>query len=314
MKWIEIQVKTTTEASEIVTNLLYESGAEGLAIEDPNVIFEFEKKPGDWYCAEDDVNNYDFEGILIKGYLQKSDDLVDKIELLKQNIKNISTYDIDYGPGEVTITEVEDSDWAEEWKKYYKPKRVGKHIIIKPTWEEFDAKTDDIVVEIDPGMSFGTGTHETTMLCMQRLEKYVHQYDTVIDVGCGTGVLAIVAAKLGALNTLAIDLDEDAVRIAKENIEINGMKNRITVKHGNLLDMIDLKANVIVGNLLAEIVVMLADGIKNFLEEDGVFIASGIILDRIDLVVDALETNGLEIVEIQKMGEWACIVSRPCEV
>lgn len=312
MKWIEIQVKTTTEASEIVTNLLYESGAEGLVIEDPNIIFELEKKPGDY--IDGDVNNYDFEGILIKAYIQKSNDLVDKIDLLKQNIKNISNYDIDYGPGEVLISEVEDSDWAEEWKKYYKPKRIGEKIVIKPTWEEFNAKDGDIVVNIDPGMSFGTGTHETTMMCIEQLEKYVHQYDTVIDVGCGTGVLAMVAAKLGAINTLAIDLDEDAVGIAKENIELNGLKNRINVKHGNLLDMVDLNANVIVGNLLAEIVVILSSEIRKFLEDDGVFISSGIILDKIDIVVEALESNGLDIVNIQKMGEWACIVSKPTGV
>lgn len=311
MKWIEVQVKTTTEASEIVTNLLYESGAEGLVIEDPHTIFELERKPGDWDYVDEEINNFDFEGVVIKGYLEESNDLVDKIDLLKQNIRLIESYGIDYAPGEVSISEIEDSDWAEEWKKYYKPARVGEHLIIKPTWEEFDTQDGDIVIDIDPGMSFGTGTHETTQMCMQQLEKNVHQHDTVIDVGCGTGVLAIAAAKLGAINTLAIDLDEDAVRVAKENVELNGVKNRVNVKHGNLLDMVDLQANVIVGNLLAEIVVMLADGIGKFLEEDGTFISSGIILEKVDMVVEALEKNDLEVVEIQKMGEWACIVSRP---
>ncbi|NBI05662.1 50S ribosomal protein L11 methyltransferase [Senegalia massiliensis] len=314
MKWIEVQVKTTTEAVETVTNILYEAGACGLVIEDPNDITHFETNDEKWDYIDPKLLESDFEGVIVKGYFEESEDLIDKIELIKDNIEMIPTYQLDKGLGEVTTSEIEEQDWSETWRKYYKPKRIGEKVVIKPTWEEYEKQEEDIIIELDPGMAFGTGTHETTMMCIRQLEKYIHKFDTVFDIGAGTGVLAIASAKLGAVNTIAIDLDEDAVRVAKQNVVKNGVANTVQVKHGDLLEIIDGKANVIVANIIADIISILAKDIKKFLENDGVFISSGIILDKIPDVKKSLEENGLTVVDEIKIGEWACLVSKIGEI
>lgn len=314
MKWIEVQVKTTTEAVETVTNILYEAGACGLVIEDPNDITHFETNDEKWDYIDPKLLESDFEGVIVKGYFEESEDLIDKIELIKDNIEMIPTYQLDKGLGEVTTSEIEEQDWSETWRKYYKPKRIGEKVVIKPTWEEYEKQEEDIIIELDPGMAFGTGTHETTMMCIRQLEKYIHKFDTVFDIGTGTGVLAIASAKLGAVNTIAIDLDEDAVRVAKQNVVKNGVANTVQVKHGDLLEIIDGKANVIVANIIADIISILAKDIKKFLENDGVFISSGIILDKIPDVKKSLEENGLTVVDEIKIGEWACLVSKIGEI
>ncbi|MBS4536878.1 50S ribosomal protein L11 methyltransferase [Clostridium sp. D2Q-11] len=310
MKWIEVQIKTTTEAVETVTNILYESGAEGLVIEDPNDITLFKSDEGQWDYIDPSLMESDFEGAIVKGYFEESEDLIDKIELIKQNIEKIPSYNLDKGLGEVTTSEIEEQDWSETWRKYYKPKKIGEKVVIKPTWEPYEKADDEVIIELDPGMAFGTGTHETTMMCVRELEKYIHQFDTVFDVGCGTGILAIAAAKLGAVNTIAIDLDEDSVKVASQNIKKNGVANTVQVKHGNLLDVVDGRANVVVANIIADVIKILAKDIKRFMEDDGVFIASGIILDKIREVRESLEDNGLKVIEEIKLGEWACLVSK----
>ncbi|KPU27928.1 ribosomal protein L11 methyltransferase [Caloranaerobacter sp. TR13] len=310
MKWIEVQIKTTTEAVEVVSNILYEAGVGGLVIEDPNDLVFQNKNEGDWDYIDPTLEEQNFEGVIVKGYLPESEDLIDKIELIKQNVEKIPQYNLDKGLGEVTTSEVYENDWANSWKKYYKPKKIGEKIVVKPSWESYEKKPEDIVIELDPGMAFGTGTHETTIMCIKQLEKYVHQHDIVFDIGCGTGILSIAAAKLGAISTIGIDLDEVSVKVAKENVRKNGVANTVQIRKGNLLDVVDGRANVIVANIIAEVIVKLAEVVPKFLLEDGVFIASGIILDKIKDVKAALDKNGLEVIDEMKMGEWACLVSR----
>ncbi|WP_069649305.1 50S ribosomal protein L11 methyltransferase [Caloranaerobacter ferrireducens] len=310
MKWIEVQIKTTTEAVEVVSNILYEAGVGGLVIEDPNDLVFQNKNEGDWDYIDPTLVEQNFEGVIVKGYLPESEDLIDKIELIKQNVEKIPQYNLDKGLGEVTTSEVYEKDWANSWKKYYKPKKIGEKIVVKPSWENYEKKPEDIVIELDPGMAFGTGTHETTIMCIKQLEKYVHQHDIVFDIGCGTGILSIAAAKLGAISTIGIDLDEVSVKVAKENVRKNGVANTVQIRKGNLLDVVDGRANVIVANIIAEVIVKLAEVVPKFLLEDGVFIASGIILDKINDVKAALDKNGLEVIDEMKMGEWACLVSR----
>lgn len=313
MKWIEVQIKTTTEAEEAVSNILYELGVGGLAIEDPNDVLAFMKNEDDWDFIDPSLLNQEFEGVIIKGYFPESEDLIDKIELIKQNVEKIPQYNLDKGLGEVTVTEVYEKDWQDSWKKYYKPKKVGDKIVVKPSWEDYEKNADEIIIELDPGMAFGTGTHETTMMCIQKLEKHLKKDDVVFDVGCGSGILSIAAAKLGAGKVIGVDLDVVSVDSSKKNVAMNNVENIVQIREGNLLDVVDEKADLIVSNIVAEIIIDMTKNIKKYLNRDGIFISSGIILEKVDLVKESLESQGFAIVETYNINDWACIVSKFAE-
>lgn len=312
MKWIEVQVKTTSEAVEVVSNILYEVGAGGLAIEDPNDIEALANSKSEeaWDFIDSSLFQNRFEGVIVKAYFPESENLVEKIEIIKQNIDLISTYDLDKGLGEVTLSEVYEKDWEHAWKKYYKPTKVGEKIVVKPSWEDYEKKDGEIILELDPGMAFGTGTHETTAMCIKSLEKYVKEDDIVLDIGCGSGILSIAAAKLNAKKAIGVDLDELAVKVSNQNKNINNVEDIVDIRHGNLLDVVPEKADVVVANIIAEVVVILAEDVSKCLKKDAVFISSGIILEKIEKVKEGLLENGLEVVDVVTMGEWACIVSK----
>lgn len=310
MKWIEVQVKTTTEAVEAVSSILYDVGAGGLSIEDPNDIILYAKSDECWDYIEAGLLEHQYEGVIVKAYFPESEDLIDKIELIRLNVEKIPQYSLDKGLGEVTTSEVYEKDWAEAWKKYYKPKKIGDRIVVKPSWEEYEKENNDIILELDPGMAFGTGTHETTILCIRQLEKYINSGQTVFDIGCGSGILSIASAKLGAERVVAVDLDELAIKVTKENAKINHVENIIDVRHGNLLEVVNEDTDVIVANIIAEIIVILAKDITKFLKKGGIFITSGIIHEKIDMVREAMIAEGLEIIDTITLGEWASVVAR----
>ncbi len=307
MNWTEVQIKTTAELEDLVSNVLYDAGATGLAIEDPRDILELSQSEDKWDFVDPSLINYDFDGILIKAYFSESDDLENKIEEIKNRIKNDPI--LSAGDNEIKISIVDDNDWAESWKKYYKPIKIGERILIKPSWEEYDLEENDILIELDPGMAFGTGTHETTAMCTEALEKYVNPGDIVYDIGCGSGILSIVAAKLGAERVIGVDLDELCVKVSNENIELNNVENIVEIKEGNLLDVVEGKANIIVSNIIAEIIAKMTKDLKEYLKEDGIFITSGIIVEKISLVEKALLENGFKILQIKKLNGWACIIA-----
>ena len=310
MKWIEVQVKTTAEAVEAVSNILYDVGAGGLSIEDPNDIIAYANSDECWDYIDSSLLEPQYDGVIVKAYFPESEDLIDKIELIKQNVEMIPLYNLDKGLGEVTTSEVYEKDWAEAWKKYYKPKKIGEKIVVKPTWEDYIKEDDDIILELDPGMAFGTGTHETTIMCIKQLEKYIRPGQTVFDIGCGSGILSIAAAKLGAERVVAVDFDELAVKVTTENAKINSVENIVEVRHGNLLNVVNEKSDVIVANILAEVIVVLTKDITKFLKNGGIFITSGIILEKIDMVKKAIIEEGLSIIDTMTLGEWACIVGK----
>lgn len=312
MKWIEVQVKTTSEAVEIVSNILYEAGVSGLAIEDPNDLEIISKSQNetDWDFIDPSLFNYDYDGVLVKAYFPESEELIDTIKLIKQNIEMIPKYNLDGGLGEVTLAEVHESDWKDVWKQYYKPKKIGEKIVVKPTWEDYIEKPGEIVLELDPGMAFGTGTHETTTMCIQAMEKYMKESDTVFDIGCGSGILSIAAAKLGAKSVIGVDLDEMAIEVSNENVALNNVSDKVDIRHGNLLEVVEEKADIVVANIIADIIALLSKDVKTALKQNGIFISSGIILDKIEFVTKALQAEGFEIIELVTMGEWACIVSK----
>lgn len=311
MKWTEVKIKTTTEAVEAVANILYEVGVGGVVIEDPSDPIFREKELGDWDYMDESIIDNSYEGAIVKGYLPESEDLIDIIELIKQNVEKIPLYNLDKGLGEVTTTEVYEEDWANAWKQYYKPKKIGEKVVVKPTWEDYEASEGEIILELDPGMAFGTGTHETTMMCIQNLEKYVNPECTVFDIGCGSGILSVAAAKLGAKKVIGVDLDEVAVQVSRKNVLDNNVASIVDIRKGNLVEVIDEKADVVIANIIADIIIILAAQIKRFMKKDSVFISSGIILDKVDDVVSALKENEFHVENIMKMGEWAAIVALP---
>ena len=311
MNWTEVAVKTTTEAVEAISNILLEERCGGVMIEDPKDFLFQKKNELDWDYVEEEVfKKSNQDGVLIKTYIPEERNVLELVETIKAKISLLPDCGLDIGEGSVSLSNVNESDWANEWKKYYKPTKIGKKIVVKPSWEEYQQEEGDLIIELDPGMAFGTGTHETTSMCIRELENYVDDTKTVFDIGCGSGILAIAAAKLGAKEVVAGDLDEVAVKVSKENCEINHVSDKVTVKHGSLFEVVDSKADVIVANIIADIIKILAKDVSKFLNEDGVFISSGIILAKIDEVCESLTENGFEIVKVERLGEWSAIVSK----
>ncbi|TRY26243.1 50S ribosomal protein L11 methyltransferase [Brevibacillus sp. LEMMJ03] len=311
MKWSEISIHTTAEAVEAVSNLLYEMGANGVVIEDPEVLHRDWDTPfGEIYQLSPD--DFPAEGVFVKAYLpMDSSQLVDVLDELKEQLSHLTDYGLDIGKGTIAVNDVHEDEWAHAWKKYYKPVSVSERMTIKPVWEEYEPKRpDEIIIEMDPGMAFGTGTHPTTILCLRALEKYLQPGDRVYDVGTGTAILSIAAVKLGAEHVLAMDLDEVAVRSAQANTELNGVHERITVRQNNLLDGVDEQVDVVVANILAEVIVRFTDDVYRVLKPGGVFIASGIIAAREADVKAAMEKSGLALVETIFIDDWVAIVAK----
>ncbi|MBP2078147.1 50S ribosomal protein L11 methyltransferase [Oceanobacillus polygoni] len=310
MKWSEVCIHTTNEAIEPISNILHETGASGLVIEDPQDLIKVRDNVyGEIYDL--DPNEYPEEGVRIKAYLPMNSFLGETVEQIKQAINNLLIYDIDLGKNHVSLSEVNEEEWATAWKKYYKPVKVSKKITITPTWEEYTpVSSDEIIIELDPGMAFGTGTHPTTVLSMQALETYLTHDDTVIDVGCGSGVLSIAAAKLGAKEVYAYDLDEIAVKSTQQNAKLNELNSQIVVAQNNLLDHVNQQVNVIVSNILAEIIVRFVDNAWDNLVSGGLFITSGIIQNKKQLVKEKLTEQGFEIIAVNEMEDWISIVAK----
>lgn len=307
--WIEVRVITKSEALEPVSGIFYGLDCKGVAIEDPNDILEREQGPLTWDFADINVLEHKGKVAVVKAYFSEEDNIDEILKYINEKMNELKELGIDTGVAKVESEKMFEEDWANNWKKYYKPTKVGEKIVVKPIWEEYDAQGEELVVELDPGMAFGTGTHETTRMCIQSLEKYVKEDSTVFDVGCGSGILAIAAAKLGSKMAVGVDLDPVAVESAKENVGYNNLEN-IKILYGNLVEVIDGKADIVVANIIAEVICILTEDVKRVLKDNGYFITSGIIHDRVDMVTKKLEETGFEVIEINKDGEWNCIVAK----
>lgn len=310
MKWSELSIHTTNEAVEAVSNILHEAGASGVVIEDSDELGrEREDLFGEIYSLNPD--DFPVDGVRVKAYLAETSFLLETVEEIKLAINNLTNFDIDLGHNVVSVQEVDEEDWATAWKKYYHSVKISNRFTIVPTWEDYErVNTDELIIELDPGMAFGTGTHPTTVMCLQALEKTVQTDSSVIDVGTGSGVLSIGAAKLGASKIHALDLDEVAVRSAIENIALNKVDHIVRVTHGNLLDNVDEQADIVVANILAEIIMTFTDDAFTIVKEGGLFITSGIIATKKDDVRESLQHAGFEIEEVMMMEDWVTIISR----
>lgn len=307
-KWIEIKVITTSEALEPVSGIFYSMDCKGVAIEDPEDILNREQGPLTWDFADINILEYAGKAAFIKAYFSEEDNASSIVNYIKEKLEIIKESGINIGEGKVLHAIVKEEDWANNWKKYYKPTKIGNNIVVKPIWENYNNKDKELVIELDPGMAFGTGTHETTRMCIEALEKNVEANSVIYDIGTGSGILAIAAVKLGAKEVLGVDLDPVAVDSAIQNVHHNKLTN-IKIIEGNLVEVVEGKADIVVANIIAEIICVLVDDVKKVLKIGGIFISSGIIHDRRQMVIDKLENSGFQVLEVNKDGEWNCITA-----
>ena len=308
VKWMEMSVMLGHEATEAAANIFHEAGAGGVVIEDPLLINSY-RSSGAWdYC--DIPEAADTETVTVKAYLPVDDRLDDSIAAIEQALRALSSRLENNPPcSPLRLREVKEDDWANAWKQYFHPIRVGNSLVIKPSWEEYDALPDDLILEIDPGMAFGTGTHNTTVLCMEALEETIKPGMRVFDVGTGSGILSLAAAKLGAAEVRAVDFDPTAVRVAGENVANNGLASIVSVRQGDLLAGTEGTADLIVANIIANVILQLLPDVPARLNKGGFFIASGIIAERLGEITHAARECGLTVDKVVEREGWAVMVS-----
>ena len=312
MHWCEAIVHTTTPGSDIISDELMQLGAAGTEIVDRADVPDPRKAGVYWELYDPKMVEEMPQDVLVKGWFELNEHTHDVLSRVQQRLGELKAADfgIDLGSLTLDMQNVADEDWSENWKKYYKPFRIGTHLVVKPTWEAYTPQPEDLVIELDPGMAFGTGTHETTNMCMQLLEKYYQDGMRVMDVGTGSGILAIAAARLGAENVLAIDIDPDAVKVARENVALNGVQDAVRVVVGDLCKSEAMPCELAVANIVADAICMLAGPLTRHLEKGGLLICSGIIREREQDVLDAAMAAGYAVADRIEKGEWVALCLR----
>ncbi len=324
MYWIEAVVHTTSEGIEPVAGRLLMNGITGYAVEDSNEFNEFLEGEGVFFdYVEDDLLKLKDCETTVKFYVAENSQGVEILLAVKKSLEELKALDKDGTFGNLTLTtdaKIEEQDWENNWKKYFKPFSVGKNLCIKPSWENLpDELREKIVIELDPSSSFGTGSHTTTRLCLEMVEKYMSRFDgavQVLDMGCGSGILGIAASLLGAEFITAVDIDENSARIAGENFAENKIADgKYKVMAGNILNdqsfydkVTAKKYDLIAANIVADVLIWMAPVFKKVLSDNGYLLVSGIISERSDEVVDALRQNGLMVKEFAESQEWAAVV------
>ncbi|MHB9093225.1 MAG: 50S ribosomal protein L11 methyltransferase [Eubacteriales bacterium] len=308
MNWREISVNTDKIAAEAVSDILIECGAGGVAIEDPVMINQrIAENVWDAFAFPDELLNRNY--VTVKAYFPRDHKLAGRIRQLKERLCNLQgAFTPDPVKG-IDFSDVREEDWANSWKAYYKPVQVSERIVIKPTWESYCQAPEQLVIELDPGMAFGTGTHPTTTMCIKSLEKIIKGGENVFDIGTGSGILSIVAAKLGAGAVKAVDMDEVAVEAARENVNVNGVGHIVEVTAGNLLDGVQGTADVVAANIIADVIIRLCPDAAKVVKTGGRFVASGIIAARAEEVLKHIKQQGFVVEEVTREGEWVSLVA-----
>ena len=305
MKWCEISIQTSHEAVELIAEIFRDLGASGVVIEDPELVNDYITS-GKWDYTDIPIAK-ETEVVVEKAYLPVNGELEGRIQTLQQEIKALESRGVNTAPAVLTTAELQDEDWSDTWKQYFHTEKPGERVVIKPTWEEYEPKDDEAIIELDPGAAFGTGTHATTSMCIRQLEKLVKPGMTVFDVGTGSGILSIISAKLGATNIQAVDYDDSVLKIVEENLEQNNVQDIISVAQSDLMQNVHGKAELVIANIIADIIIRLFDQLDEHLEQGGTLLTSGIIEDRIEDVLAAAEAHGYGVVERLENKGWACI-------
>lgn len=315
MKWKQFRLKTTTQAEDIVSSMLADLGIEGVQIEDKIPLTEQDKEQM-FVDILPDIPDDDGTAYLTF-YLDEEEDVAPVLMNVRKELEDMRAF-LDVGECTIEESETEDVDWVNNWKQYFHQFYIDDILVI-PSWENVKPEdSDKMVIHIDPGTAFGTGMHETTQLCIRALKKYVTSETEILDVGCGSGILGMLALKFGAKHSLGTDLDPCAIDATHENMEVNGIrKDQYEVMIGNIIDDTAVqdavgyeKYDIVTANILADVLVPLTPVIIHQMKPGAVYITSGIIEDKEQVVVDAVKAAGLEVLEVNHQGEWVSVVAR----
>lgn len=321
MNWIEINIYTTSDGIDPVCGRLYCLGITGVSVSDESEFLEFlEENKSAWDYVDESLMETMRGETKVTAYAADNAQGNEMIAEIKNSMRELKALDKDgiFGRLEIEFADMSEEDWANNWKKYFHVMPVGEKILIKPEWEELTEKTDRIVFNVNPGMSFGTGSHHTTQLCIEQLEKYITPGTNMLDLGCGSGILSVISLLLGAESAKAADIDENSVHIAYENARRNNVDiSKYTVLAGDVINdaeligkLSDIQYDVITANIVADVIIALAPAAKRLIRPGGIFITSGIIADRLDDVKQALEENNFEIIDITEKADWRAITCR----
>ena len=319
MDWIKLSISTTTEGIEAVCAVLMEQGVLGVEIDDSTDFHNFlENNRDKWDYVDEDLLKAHESGSFVSFYVTDDTEGKETVSLVKDALSHLKSQDVndEFGTLEISGTNMKEEDWSENWKQYFKPLNVGDKILILPEWETLDTPTDRTVFTVNPGMSFGTGAHHTTQLCIKAMEKHLSNGMTVLDLGCGSGILSIISLLLGADHATAVDIDENAVKIAVENAQKNNidlsryrtMAGNVTCDKELFVQISDRKYDIVLANIVADVIIGIKDIVPEFLKDDGIFITSGIIEERLDDVVSAYKETSFKALGEEHQGGWASLI------
>ena len=322
MDWLAVSIYTAPEGIDPLCGRLYNLGVTGVEIVDKDDFEDFlENNKQYWDYVDEELREKMSGETRVKIYLSDNETGHKMLQSVRDDLASFKSLDDDnaFGTLRIEIDSMREEDWENNWKQYFKPIYVGDRLIIKPEWETIDNGDGKIIFNIDPGMTFGSGQHETTRLCVETLDEIVKKGDKVLDLGCGSGILSIISLMIGASEARAVDIDPNCKKIAYSNAALNGIGEDVyTVLDGNILTDDAFKNDteksgpydIVVANIVADVIIPLSDDVRRYLKEDGIFIASGIIEPRLPEVRDAIERNGFIIKEIKKENDWYCIISQ----
>ena len=310
MNYKQISIFTTTPAIDIVSGLLTMHGIRGVMIEDAQDFTDFLSDTTiHWDYVEEDLMRLKTVETNVTFYLPDNLQGIETLGEIKKALPLLreENPEIDFGRLALSFADVNEEDWSTAWKKYYHPTKIGERLVIVPCWEEYKTAPNEVRVTLDPGMAFGTGTHETTRLCMRLLDKTVKPENTVLDIGTGSGILAITALLLGAKSAVGVDIDSVAVRVAQENADLNGVGDKITLLCGDLTEQVSGTYDIICANIVADVILRLSSVVTQFMHKDSVLLVSGIIEERCEEIKQALTKQGLTVHEVLTENGWAAI-------